>query len=163
MRALSVALVLAALLFGSAVARDARSPCKLATKAEVRAILRATPVPVVPGEVGEETAPYCLWTTGVDGARVKLEIWSPDELAVLGFPAAKPYFLKRQRDALANGGIRLRALGDAAFGTWSHGRGRSIGASEIGALKRGRVLIFTFDRVSPARAETFARAVARRL
>ena len=162
MRGLAIFALLTALPIGSAVAGEPRSPCDLATKADVRQVLGGLPVAPDPATIGEETAPYCLWTTGEGGARVKLEIWSPDELQVLGLADARAYFIKRQREALAHGGIRLRVHGFAIFRTRFRTGGDPNAGGEIGVLKRGRTLIFEFEHVSRARAERFARAGAHR-
>lgn len=162
MRVLLYLILVTALLSSDAAAGGARSPCDLATKTDVRQVLGGSPVAPDPATIGEETAPSCLWTTGEGGTRVKLEIWSPDELQVLGLASARAYFVKRQREALAHGGIRLRIHGLAIFRTRFRTGGDPNAGGEIGVLKRGRSLIFEFEHVSPARAERFARTVARR-
>ena len=95
-------LVLAAALSGA-------GPCALATTAEVEALLGAAAVDVPASEMGEETAPGCLWATAGRASEVKLTIWSQDELPVLDMPDAAAYFAKLHAEAVSSG--RVMPLG----------------------------------------------------
>ncbi len=157
MRALSTVLLFTALLSGSAVARDVRSLCEIVTKAELRAALGGKPAAPDPTTIGEETAPTCIWTTA-SGARIKIEIWSGDELKVVGEKTAGNYFASRRKEALKFGGAGLVATGEAAFRTaferdWN---------GEIGVLKNRCFLVFAFEHVLFARALKFTKAIAHR-
>jgi len=158
LRAFTIVLLFTALLSGSAVARGAASPCELASPAELRAVLGGKAVQPDPSSIGEETAPSCTWTTRGSGARLKVEIWSGDELAVVDAKTARGYFTAKQRDALEHHGVRLRVLGGPAFRTRFDRAG-----GEIGVLRKRRFVIFSFERVPLDRALTFVKAVGRRL
>lgn len=158
MRALSVLLLLTALLTGSAVAREARSPCDVVSKPALRAALGGEPVAPDPATIGEETAPSCIWTVRGSNVRLKIEIWSGDELAVVGAKSARAYFVMRRREALNDHVVRFSVSGSAAFRTRFEPAG-----GEIGVLKDRRFLAFTFERIPLVRARRFAKAVVRRL
>jgi len=156
LRALFSILLLAALLTGSAVAKS-RSPCDVVTKAELAGLLGGKPAAPDPSTIGEETAPYCMWTTR-SGARVKIEIWHGDELNVVGKKTARGYFISRRKQAMKFGGVRLVSIGESAFRT-RFGREPS---GEIGVLKASHFYLFEFRHVPYARALAFTKAIARR-
>jgi len=158
LRLFKIALLFTALLSGSAVARGADSPCELASQAELRALLGGSAIQPDPSSIGEETAPSCTWITRGSAARLKIEIWSGDEIAVVGEKTARGYFTAEQRDALEHHGVRLQVLGGAAFRTRFDQAG-----GEIGVLRKRRFVIFAFERVPLDRALAFVRAVVRRL
>ena len=122
-------------------------------------MLRAAPAAPDPSTIGEETAPSCIWDGQGTRARVKIEIWSGDELQVVGEKTAAGYFNRRRGETLASGGARLFSLGAAgyrtAFGPKATG--------EIGVLVGKRYIIFDFEHVPYRRALAFAKAVVRKL
>ena len=65
------------------LALSVAAPCDLASQAEIEKLLDAPIVAVPATEIGEETAPACLWATGQRQNEVKLTIWSEEELPVL--------------------------------------------------------------------------------
>jgi hypothetical protein len=156
LRALLSILLLTALLTGSAVAKS-RSPCDVVTKAELARVLGGRPTAPDPSTIGEETAPYCMWTTR-SGARVKIEIWHGDELNVVGEKTARGYFISRRKEAMKFGGVRGVSIGEGAFRT-RFGRDAS---GEIGVLKASHFYLFEFEHVPLGRALAFAKAIVRR-
>jgi hypothetical protein len=152
-------LLLTALLTGSAVARSAPSPCDVVTGAQLRDALRARPVAPDPATIGEETAPSCIWDAPGGKARVKIEIWSGDELQVVGEATASSYFTVRRQEALKYGGANLFSIGEEAF----RGDFGTQQTGEIGVLKDDRFIIFVFEHVPYRRALAFTKAVVRKL
>lgn len=110
-------LVFAALLHGSA-AFASDDPCGVAAPDDVKRVLGGAIVPVPADEIGEETAPYCLWATAGRRAEIKLTIWSKAELPVLDMPNAETYFVKLEAEAQARQGFALLdGFGARAFET----------------------------------------------
>jgi hypothetical protein len=153
MRALCTIVFFAALLHGSA-AFASEDPCSLAGTDEVERALGGREVPVPVDQIGEETAPYCLWATTRRKAEIKLTIWSANELPVLNMPDAESYFMRLEAEARQEpeyhwfDGLGVRAF--EADGT-------------IVLLKTGRVIVFDFEGVPRASAVAFVTAVAPRL
>jgi hypothetical protein len=148
--------VIVALLPCSAAAKS-RSPCDAATRADLVRLLGGKPRAPDPSTIGEETAPYCSWTTA-SGARVKIEIWTGDELKVVGEKTAWSYFVSRRNEAVKFGGVRLVSIGERAFRT-AFGRDPS---GEIGVLKDNHFFVFEFEHIPYARALLFTKAIVRR-
>ncbi len=120
-------------------------------------VLGGKPMAPDPATVGEETAPSCIWTTA-SGARVKIEIWTGDELKVVGEKTARDYFVSRRSEAAKSGGIRLVSIAQAAFRT-SFGREPS---GEIGVLKNNHFYVFEFEHIPYTRALKFTKVIVRR-
>jgi hypothetical protein len=140
------------------------SPCELATADEVHRVLGGATVDVAASEMGEETAPYCLWATAGRPVEIKLTVWGKDELPVLNMPDAGTYFLKLHSDAVASGRVTpLGGLGERAFAAdlYPKATGRTDGT--IVVLKRGRVFVFDFKDVISRDAQAFAAVVMGRL
>ena len=137
---MTFAVVLAAAL-GAALA----NPCDAVTDADAAALLRAKLVPVPSSEMGEETAPSCIWATKGRAREVKISIWSRDELPVVGMADAAAYFEKLRAE---DGGARdLDGVGDRAFESWRlTAKGQAEGS--IVVLKGERLLVFDFLGVS---------------
>jgi hypothetical protein len=153
LRGLRTIIVFAALLHGSA-AFASQDPCALASDDEVERVLGGAIVPVTVEEIGEETAPYCLWATAGRKAEIKLEIWSDAELPVLNLPDAESYFVKLEAEARTwPGFIPLDGFGARAF--------EADGAIVI--LKTGRVTKLEFSNVTLRDARAFAASIAGRL
>lgn len=150
-------LVLAAALSGA-------GPCALATAVEVEAMLGAVAVDVPASEIGEETAPYCLWATAGRASEVKLEIWSNEELPVLDMPDAEAYFAKLHAEAVPGGRVMpLGGLGERAFASDLYPKASGKADGSIVVLKDGRVMVFDFVNVASREAQAFAASVAGRL
>lgn len=148
-------LFFAAVLTGAAV-----SPCDLATTDEIERVLRGSAVDVPASEMGEETAPYCLWATAGRAVEIKITIWSQDELPVLDMPDAAAYFMKLHSEAVASGRVTpLGGLGERAFaaGLYPKATGRADGTVVV--LKAGRVFVFDFKDVISRDAQAFAAGV----
>jgi hypothetical protein len=156
LRALLLFAFLAALLPGSAAAKS-RSPCDVVTTADLARVLGGKPMAPDPSTIGEETAPSCIWTTA-SGARVKIEIWHGDELAVVGEKTAGSYFMSRRNEAAKYDGVGRVAIGERAFRT---GFGREP-YGEIGVLKNNHFYDFTFESIPYARALKFTKVIVRR-
>ena len=162
MRALFTVSFFAALLSGSA-AFASTGPCGVATKAEVARVLGGPSVDVPASEIGEETAPTCLWATAERKAQVQITIWSRDELPVLGIADAESYFAKLKAEFTARGPVApLAGLGEQAFAAgFVPATAKADGA--IVVLKAGRVIVFDFVRVFTRNARAFAASVIGRL
>jgi hypothetical protein len=140
------------------------SPCDLATKAEVEYVLRGAAVDVPVSEIGEETAPYCLWTSARRDVRVKVAVWSKDEFPVLGLADAESHY--RQMENLAGlfeEIIRLDGIGQRAFESAHEPETASARDATIVVLKADRTIVFEFTNVAPASARLFSARVSARL
>lgn len=158
MRALAV-LLLSCLVPSLAAA----APCDLVTKVEVQRILRGPAVPVPADQLGEQTAPYCLWSSAGRAVEAKLEIWSQDELPVLDLKDARAYFDKLKAQAVQEGPLtHLPGVGDAAFQTGFKIKASPGQSGRIVVLKGESLLLFEFDNVMSAEAADFARAAVSR-
>lgn len=133
---MTLAIVLATAL-GVALA----NPCDAVRNADVTAVLRAKAVRVPASQMGEETAPSCMWATKGRAREVKISIWSRDELPVVGMADAAEYFAKLRAE---DGGAReLDGIGDRAFESWRlTAKGQAEGS--IVVLKGERLLVFEF-------------------
>jgi hypothetical protein len=153
----------AALLSSSAVfASD--GPCSLARDDEVLRVLRGAVVEVPADQMGEETAPYCLWATAGRKVEVKLTIWSRDELPVLNLTDAESYFVKLEAAFRGEGRVvALDGFGARAFEAGFAEAETQAANGTIVILKSGRVSIFDFSNVAVRDARAFAVRVAGRL
>ncbi len=135
----------------------ALDPCALATTVEVETVLRAVAVDVPASEMGEETAPYCLWATAGRASEVKLAIWSQEELPVLDMPDAAAYFAKLHAEAVAGGRVMpLGGLGERAFVSDLYPKTSGTADGSIVVLKDERVMVFDFVNVTSREAQAFA-------
>jgi hypothetical protein len=132
-------IVFAALLHGSA-AFASDDPCTLVADDDVMRVLGGAIVPVPVEEIGEETAPYCLWATAGRRREIKLTIWSEVELPVLNLADAESYFVRLEAEARERPGfVYLDGFGARAFEA----------DGTIVLLKTGRVIVVDFTRVRP--------------
>lgn len=146
-----------------AAALNGAGPCALATTVEVEAVLGAAAVDVPPSEMGEETAPGCLWATAGRASEVKLTIWSQDELPVLEMPDGATYFAKLHAEAVAGGrAMPLAGLGERAFVSDLYPKASKKADGSIVVLKDGRVIVFDFTDVFSRDAQAFAASVVGR-
>ncbi len=157
--------MITSLFFAAVLASAAAvSPCDLATGDEIDRVLRGAAVDVPVSEMGEETAPYCLWATAGRAVEVKLSIWGADELPVLDMPDASTYFLKLHSEATANGRVTpLAGLGERAFAADLYPKANGRADGTIVVLKAGRVLVFDCTDVVSRDAQAFAASVVARL
>lgn len=153
MRWTLVAAFLAVLLqSGAAFASD---PCELLTTAQIEKALGGKSVDIPTSEVGEETAPYCVWATKGSVRKIKVEYWSMDQLPVLDMPSAQAYFDKLKADYANEKVTVIGDLGEAAFATgFMPGAARSDGT--IVVLKAERTIVFWFQQINQVDATTFA-------
>lgn len=153
MRGLRTIVFFAALLHGSA-AFASEGPCALADTDDVERVLGGAIVPVPVDEIGEETAPYCLWATAGRRAEIKLAIWSEAELPVLDLTDAESYFVKLEAEAQERPGfVLLDGFGARAFEA----------DGTIVMLKAGRVIVVDFAGVRSEHARWLVGRIAARL
>lgn len=144
-------LALAASLLAMPAPASAETPdvCQLASPKTAAAVLGAPHKPLSPEEMGEETAPMCMWATADRRRSVKLQVWSKDELQVIGFYDAKSYFEKLQKDYAKNGG-KVAAIQGAAEPAFFVENTRAIKNMNFGSvvfLRGERIVIAEFIRV----------------
>lgn len=155
-------LVLAILALSLATATQ--NPCALANQSSIEMILGGPTVPVPASEMGEETAPYCLWATSGRANEVKLSIWSSDELPVLNMPDAATYFAKLHAEAVEGGRVLpLAGLGERAFASDLHPKASGKADGSIMVLKQGRVIVFDFTNITSRDAQAFAAQIVSRM
>jgi hypothetical protein len=136
------------------------SPCDVATDADARLLLLVEPVPVPSSEIGEETAPSCIWATKGRAREVKISIWSQDELPVVDMPDAAAYFAKRKADAVS--AIAVPDTGDQAFASFPvASEGTAYG--EVVVLMGDRLVTFEFADVRADQARAYVAAVMGRM
>jgi hypothetical protein len=138
--------------------------CDAVTSAEVESVLGGTIVPVPSSEMGEETAPGCLWATAGRAMEIKLTIWSQDELPVLDMPDAAAYFAKLHAEAVSGGRVTpLGGVGERAFANDLYPKRSGRADGSVVVLSQGRVIVFDFTDVISRDAQAFAVRVAGRL
>jgi len=156
--AFSVGLMLAGVAGG-----EVSGPCGLATRAEVESVLGGPQVVVPADQIGEETAPYCLWASEGRRVEAKVTIWSPDELQVLGLKDADAYFSKLRQE-FPNDAVRyINGVGERAFEGEFEASAALRASGTIVVLKSGRVAVFEFIHVVPGDAHVFVANVVSRL
>lgn len=163
--AFSVSLALAAAGVEPAVsaATEEAGPCGLATTAEVEHLLGGPEVAVPADQIGEETAPYCLWASEKRRVEAKVSIWSADELPVLGLKDADAYFSKLRQD-YPNDAVRyINGVGERAFEAEFVASAAMRASGTIVVLKSGKVVVFEFVHVVPGDAHAFVANVIGRL
>lgn len=158
---LFVAVSVTLLLSGAAGAPV--GPCALATQAEVETLLGGAPVNVPPDQIGEETAPYCLWASEGRRVEAKVTVWSVDELPVLNLPDAESYFSKLRREYATESVKYVEGLGERAFEAEFVASAAMRASGTLVVLKTGRVAVFEFVNIVPAEAQAFAANVTSRL
>jgi hypothetical protein len=136
----------------------AANPCDMATKEEAERVLGRASVPVPSDQLGEETAPSCIWATANRANEVKISVWSDAELPVVGMKDAAAYFAKMKADD--KGAKVVAGLGDAAFATFD---GKKSASGLIAVLKGERLITFEFGRVSETEARALVAAVMGRI
>lgn len=136
------------------------SPCDVISKSEAEKVLHGAAVDVPPEEMGEETAPSCLFATKGRAREMKISIWSKDELPVVGMPDAASYYAKLKADAA--GAAAFANAGDKAFSSFAAERdGASSGVVVV--LMGERLFSFEFGGVKPAEAKALVAQVMARL
>ena len=144
-------------VFSAVLGATIVSPCDVVTKGEVEKLLRGRAVDVPASEMGEETAPSCLWATAGRHTEMKLSIWSKDELPVVSMPDAASYFAKLKAEE--EGAVDLPKVGDSAFASVPNGGvyGRIV------VVKGERLFTFEYARVNAQEARKFAARVMARI
>ncbi|MBP6013978.1 MAG: hypothetical protein KBA31_17255 [Alphaproteobacteria bacterium] len=132
------------------------SPCDVVSKQEVEKLLHGRAVDLPSSEIGEETAPSCLWATAGRHTEMKLSIWSKDELPVVSMPDAASYFVKLKAEEA--GAIDL-PIGDRAFAS---APGRDV-YGRIVIVKGEKLFTFEYARVNAREARAFAARVMSRI
>lgn len=139
--------------------------CQLASSKAAAAVLGAPHKPMSPEEMGEETAPMCMWATADRRKSVKLQVWSKDELQVIGFYDAKSYFDKLQKDYAKNG-AKVEAIAGAAEPAFYIENKRTIKNMNFGSvvfLRGERIVIAEFVRVPVEKVIDLAKGAAEKL
>ncbi len=125
-------------------------------------MLHGRTVPVPANQIGEETAPYCLWATKGRAREIKVSIWSADELPVLGLRDAESYFVNLEAEAMRDDSFRyVDGFGLRAFEAGFSSAGRPSDGTIV-ILKGGHVLVLDFVGVDVREARPFAALVATR-
>ncbi len=147
-------LVLAILALSLATATQ--NPCALANQSSIEMILGGPTVPVPASEMGEETAPYCLWATSHRENEIKLTIWSKDELPVLNLPDVASYFKKLEAEASAQ--YPIERLPITAAPNFVSGLIPSTGRTSNGTivvLRGEHLYVFDFTQTNSGHERTF--------
>jgi hypothetical protein len=160
-------IVFAACAMGMPGSASAETPnvCELASSKSAAAVLGAPHKPMTPEEMGEETAPMCMWATADRRKSVKLQVWSKDELQVIGIYDAQSYFDKLQKDYLRNGG-KIRTIEGASEPGFYVENVRAIKKMNYGSvvvLRGERILIADFVRVPVEKVIDLAKGAAGKL
>jgi hypothetical protein len=146
-----------ALVLATALSTGVASPCDLASAGDVLAVLGRVPVAIPSSEIGEETAPMCLWATAHRAQEIKLSIWSTDELPVLDLRDAESYFVKLEAEAHAGGGLTpLDGMGVRAFATGLRAPPGARASGTVVVLKNERLYVFDYSDVVGDEALAFA-------
>jgi hypothetical protein len=156
------AFLLAAL---SPVRAETPDVCELASTKTAAAVLGAPHKAMTPEELGEETAPMCMWATADRRRSVKLQVWSKDELQVIGIYDAKSYYEKLQKDYTQNGG-KVKPIADAPEPAFFVENVRAIKNMNYGSvviLRGERIVIADFVRVPVEKVIGLARGAAEKL
>ena len=148
---------------GSAAVEPPHGACSLATAAEAEKVLGATAIDVPPDQIGEETAPTCLWASEGRRAEAKVTVWSREELPVLGLPDAASYFSKLRQEYATESIRYLEGLGERAFEAEFSPSAAMRASGTIVVLKADHVAVFEFVNVVPTGAHTFVASVVERL
>jgi hypothetical protein len=149
-------MALAAILSLATLAASVALPCDLATPADVAALIGGPAVVVPSDEMGEETAPGCMWSTRHREREVKLTVWSKDELPVLGLPDARSYYDKQLVDARGFGPVEeIPSLGDRAFVTGFAAKPGAKSTGLIVVLKDERLFVFDFSATTVGTERAF--------
>jgi len=138
-------------------------PCELATRTEVLSLLGSAPVAVPPDQIGEETAPYCLWSSEGRRVEAKVTVWSANELPVLNLSDAESYFSKLREEYPTETVRYVEGLGERAFEAEFVASAAMRASGTLVVLKTGRVAVFEFVNIVPAEAQVFAANVTSRL
>ena len=154
----------AALSLTSAMA-ETPDVCELASTQAAAAVLGTTAHPMRPGEMGEETAPYCMWATQDRRRSVKLQVWSKAELQVIGIYDAKDYFEKLQKDYVKNGGKvePIAKSPEPAFFVENRRQMKNMNYGSVVLLRGERIMIADFVRVPVEKVIDLAQNAASRL
>lgn len=152
----------AAVALASAAA-DPAGPCALATAVEAELVLGATAIDVPADQLGEATAPTCLWASEGRRSEAKITIWSADELPVLGLSDAADYFSKLRQEFASDAIRYIEGLGERAFEAEFAPSAALRASGTIVVLKADRVAVFEFVNVVPDGAHNFVASVIERL
>lgn len=161
------AIAVAASLLASVSLASADTPdvCELASTKTAAAVLGAPHKPMTPEEMGEETAPMCMWATADRRRSVKLQVWSKTELQIIGIYDAKSYFDKLQTDYTKNGG-KVETIANAAEPAFFVENKRTIKNMNYGSvviLRGERIIIADFVRVPVEKVIDLAKGAAEKL
>lgn len=141
---------------------DTLDVCSLARNEDVRALLEGERVAVPANQLGEATAPYCLWATNGRMTEMTLEIWSPEDLEAVLQTDPQSYYEKRWHDA---GSVRQDwpGAGDAAYYAAFEGDDPANSVVEIVVRQGDLILVFNATRITTTKALAFAKTVSGRV
>ncbi len=141
-----------------ALAAIASAPCGLPTPEEIERLLGGPAIHVPPTEIGEETAPFCLWATDHRQREIKLEVWSKDDLQVLGLRDADAYYA-RLKTTEAGVPENLAGAGERAFVSGLKPDAGMMASGRIVIQSRGRLYLFTFTSVRSGSERLFVQHI----
>ncbi len=165
LRRCSFALAVLAFAIPSQVSAQTTDVCALASPNAAVAVLGAPHKPMSAEEMGEETAPMCMWATADRRRSVKLQVWSKTELQVIGIYDAKSYFDKLQKDYTKNGG-KVEAIAATAEPAFFVENKRAIKNGNFGSvviLRGEQIVIADFVRVPVEKVIDLAKGAAAKL
>jgi hypothetical protein len=155
------------LLIAASAPVHAETPdvCDLASTKSAAAVLGAPHKAMTPEEMGEETAPMCMWATADRRRSVKLQVWSKDELQVIGIFDAKSYYDKLQADYSKNGGKVQMIAGapEPAFFIENKRAIKNMNYGSVVILRGERIVIADFVRVPVEKVIDLAKGAAEKL
>lgn len=158
---------LAAFLFAASWPSFAETPdvCELASTKSAAAVLGAPHKPLTPEELGEETAPMCMWATADRRRSVKLQVWSKDELQIIGIFDAKSYYEKLQKDYSRNGGKvqPIDGAAEPAFFVENKRAMKNMNYGSVVILRGERIVVADFVRVPVEKVIDLAKGAAGKL
>lgn len=161
-------LFIAAVIFATSswiAAAETPDVCELASAKAAETTLGAPIKPMTAEEMGEETAPMCMWATADRRRTVKLQVWSKTELQVIGVYDAQEYFKKLQKDYAKNGG-KVQPIAPAAEPAFYIENIRAMKNTNYGSvvMMRGdRIVIAEFVRVPVAKVIDLVKGAAEKL
>jgi hypothetical protein len=153
------------LFIGVAAQADTTDVCELASTKAAAAVLGAPHKAMTPAEMGEETAPMCMWATADRRRSVKLQVWSKDELQVIGIYDAKTYYDKLHAEYGKNGG-KVKPVDGAnqpAFYVENVRAIKNMNYGSVVILRGERIVIADFVRVPVDKVIDLAKGAAEKL
>lgn len=158
-------LAVAVVSFSGTAWAETPDVCELASSKTAAAVLGAPHKPMSHEEMGEETAPMCMWATADRRKSVKLQVWSQTELQVIGIFDAQSYYDKLQKDYAKNGAKVQPISGTAQPGFYVENvrAVKNMNFGSVVVLHGERILIADFVRVPVEKVIELTRSAAEKL